>query len=360
MNRSIALLSMTFLGLGCESENTVKRIDDNNGGVPTYGDVSGRVCDPTGFTWLEGASVYANLADPETGYINEVRTTLSDDSGNWLLTDLLAGDIAQIFVQKGSDLIESHEVTVIKDRLIKLDTPSCFDPRTIKVAVVSGNYDNFDRVLDDMGFTDYSVVDGLNKSELVAFLSDPAAMAEFDLIFFNGGHVEDGVVYDLDAPDNETVALIRQNVEDYVTTGGRLYASDWAYDWVAQIWPSKIDFLGAEAKPDAAQLGTAQLVNAAIADYALNDFLGDADQRMSVDYDLPVWPPIVGTSSTVSVHLTGTIEYRENSVTLAQSSSPLLVSFNVGEGKVVFSTFRLVANNNADTLRMMQYVMFAL
>ena len=71
MNRSFALLSLTILGLGCESENTVKRINDNDGGVPTYGDVSGRVCDPTGFTWLEGASVYANLADPETGYINE-------------------------------------------------------------------------------------------------------------------------------------------------------------------------------------------------------------------------------------------------------------------------------------------------
>ncbi|MCK6522989.1 hypothetical protein L6R49_16300, partial [Myxococcota bacterium] len=91
MNRSIALLSLTAFAIGCESENNVRQINDNDGGVPTYGDVSGRVCDPTGFTWLAGASVYANLTDPETGYINEVRSTVSDDSGNWLLTDLLAG-----------------------------------------------------------------------------------------------------------------------------------------------------------------------------------------------------------------------------------------------------------------------------
>ena len=65
-------------------------------------------------------------------------------------------------------------------------------------------------------------------------------------------------------------------------------------------------------------------------------------------------------SDSVSVHLTADVEYRNGDIILYQSNSPLLVSFNGGGGRVVFSSYRMVANDDAEMLKVMKYVMFAL
>lgn len=360
MNRSILALALLMAACG-PSDNTIHSRNDNDGGEPTYGDLAGRVCDPTGIAWLEGATVYVNVKDAQ-GYISSILSTTTDAEGRWTLVDVPVGQNSTVFVQKGNEIIESHEVEVVRNRTVTIPEPVCFDPRELKIALVSGNYDDFDRVLDNMGISDYTMLDGLDKGALVAFLSSEEAMSEYDMIFFNGGHVEEGVIYDSENPDNPDLPIIRENLEAYLDAGGRVYASDWAYDWIAQIWPNKVDFLGAEQAPNDAQLGTTQRVDAVISDYALSQFMEDADGSMSVLYDLPVWPPIAGTNSSVSVHLTGTVEYRESGTLLYQYSSPLLISYNVGpnNGKLVYSTFRLVANNNEELIRLMQYVMFAL
>lgn len=360
MNRSLPLLVLFAVACG-PSDNQIHNINDGDGAPPTYGDITGRSCDPSGIAWLEGATVYVNVMNAD-GYISEILSTTTDAQGYWTLVDVPTGQDTVVYVQKGNEIVESHEVEVVQNRTVYIPEPTCFDPRVLKIALVTGNYDDFDRVLDNMGISDYTLIDGLDKGNLVQFLSNGEALAEYDLLFFNGGHVEEGVVYDSEDPSNPDLAVIRETLADYLDAGGRIYASDWAYDWVAQLWPEKVDFLGAEAAPNDAQLGTTQRVDGVIADYALAQFMGKDTEGMQVLYDLPVWPPIAGTSSSVSVHLTGTIEYRDSGTLLYQYSSPLLVSFNVGpnNGKVVFSTFRLVANNNEDLIRMMQYVMFAL
>lgn len=359
MTRSLPLL--VLLAGACTPDNELRNLNDNEGGEPTYGDISGRACDPSGVSWLAGATVYVNVMNAE-GYISEIISTTTDAEGYWTLVDVPTGQDTVVYIQKGNEVVESHDVDVVRNRTVTIPEPTCFDPQELKIALIAGNYDDFDRVLENMGISDYTMIDGLDRGTLVQFLSSQEAMAEYDMIFFNGGHVEEGVVYDHENPSNPDLSVIRDNLKSYLDAGGRVYASDWAYDWVAQIWPDKVDFLGAEAAPNDAQLGTTQRVDAIISDYALAEFMESEDQTFSVLYDLPVWPPIAGAGSAVSVHLTGTIEYRESGTLLYQYSSPLLVSFNVGlnNGKVVFSTFRLVANNNQDLIRMMQYVMFAL
>jgi len=349
---------LLLLALGCESENVLHRTNETEAVVIGYGDVSGRVCDPTGYTWLEGATVYANLYD-NLGWLEDVVSTTTDETGYWALRDLPDAADVEIFIQKGTEVVETHEVKIRAGRVTKIDEPACLDPATLDIAVISGNYDDFDRVLDHMGITDYAIIDGLDQNELTSFLTSPEAMADYDLLFFNGGHIEEDIVWTSDST-NTTPAEVQENLRQFVVEGGHVYASDWAYDVIVQTWPDKLDFLGAEGFPDDAQLGTTQTVNAAITNYSLATFMEDEDQYLPITYDLPVWPPLVNVSNTVSIHLTADIEYRENGVVNYQAGSPLLVSFNGGGGRVVFSSFRMVANDNEDVIKVMKYVMFAL
>lgn len=347
-----------LLALACAPESTLHRTNETDPVIEGVGDISGRVCDPTGYTWLEGATVYANLYDAE-GWLVDVKSTTTDETGYWALRELPTGVVHDIRIQKGTEVVEEHEIEVRNGKITTLDEPACLDPSTLDIAVISGNYDDFDRVLDHMGITTYDIVDGLDQGVVTSFLMNPEEMAEYDLIFFNGGIIEEDVIYTKDA-GNTDVPMIHDNLRAFVEDGGHIYASDWSYDVVTQVWPGRIDFLGAEASPDAAQLGATQTVNAAITNYSLSQFMEDEDQYLPISYDLPVWPPIVAVGGTTSVHLTADVEYRENGVVNYQAGSPLLVSFNGGGGRVVFSSFRLVANDNDDVIKVMKYVMFAL
>jgi hypothetical protein len=273
------------------------------------------------------------------------------------------------------------------------------------VAVITGDYDDFQDVLQHMGFANYELIDGLFAAEMSGFLMDLDTMLQYDIIVFNGGHVEEGLIYempededdddgpgsifddtgsppddsedegsedpgdalDTGAPDDgddepePTVyeyEVIRNNIKAYVEAGGAIYASDWAYDVVEQTWPEAINFVGADEIPDAAQLGEYGIVNAAVSDAALAEWL-DSDYTQ-VEFDLPVWPPIEGVADTVSVHLTGSIDYREGINIYTVAASPLLVSFTVGDGKVAYSTFRVAKNADADIILTLQYMMYSL
>lgn len=353
------MLVLLMAAMACVPDQEIRSLNDPPPVIPTAADLSGRVCDPTGYTWLEGAQVYANLFD-EDGAVMDVRMTTTDAEGYWTLLDVPAHYTVNVYVQKGSTIIEEHSLDLVADRLNEIEPPACLDPSTLDIIVVSGNYDDFDRVLEKMGINDYASIDGRDLNELLSFLSSPSDMAEYDLIFFNGGFVEDGVIYDLENPDNPEVVAVRANIKEFVVNGGDIYASDWAYDVVSLVWPGKVDFVGADATPDAAQKGTSQVVNAAVNNSALAEFMEMESPYTPIVYDLPVWPPVVASSATVSNHLVANVEYREGELIQNVTNSPLLFSFNGGGGRVVYSSFRLVSNDDDDLIKVMKYVMFAL
>jgi hypothetical protein len=326
--------------------------------APENGVVQGRVCDPSGRTWLADALVYTHLTTGD-GRIVETATAYSDRDGYWYIDDLPPERAYTFYVQHGDDLIETHDVFVDDGAEVVLEEPDCFDPLQLDVAVVSGDYDNFDLVLDDMGFANYHLVDGVTESELATFLLDLEAMNTYDIIFLNGGHVEENIIYDLedgDAP--EQVAMIRQNLYDYVQAGGTLYASDWAYDAVETIWPDRIEWVGDDAVPDDAQHGEYDLVTANIRDAAMADWLGRA--TLEVEFDLPVWPPMESVAGSVTTHLEGNISYRVGTNSYDVAQAPIMASFTSGEGRVVFSSFRVAKNGSPDMLLILQYMMYNL
>jgi hypothetical protein len=342
-------------------------INDGTGDEP--GQISGRICDPSGRSWLADAMAYTNVI--VDGRLTGTRVAYSDRDGFWLLDDLPGEEYYQVFVQHGSEILFDEEVYVTAGQTTQLDEPDCFDPLELKVAIVTGDYDDFQIVLQQMGFANYTVFDGLVtgtdvcdicEDNLRNFLLDDEWMQQFDIIMLNGGHVEEDIIYNWD-PENGNDGdsdAIMGNILAFVQNGGSIYASDWAYDAVEVGWPSRIEFLGDDTKPNSAQSGDQQLVQAAISDSALAAWLGSEDSRVDIEYDLPVWPAIESAEDTVSVHISGSVDVRMGTYTDTLNASPLLTSFNDGQGKVVYATFRVAKNASSDMLLILQYMMYSL
>lgn len=347
--------------------------------VPDYvavnpGELSGRVCDDSGKTWLQDATVYTHVKDGDR--IIDTRVAYTDRDGYWLIEDLPAERNYDVFIQYGSDRMwdqENYGVWLSDGQKLELDEPDCFDPLQIDVAIVSGSYDDFALVLQNMGFGNYVEVDGLDDDELTGFLTDLDVLLSYDIIFFDGGHAEAGIFYE--EPEDDDAGLghgdgegdtaetplhdeVQANLQAYVSAGGAIYASDWSYDIVEQTWPDRLDFVGDDSKPDAAQLGEYGLINAAVSDSSLASWL-DTDY-IQVEFDLPVWAPIESTTDSVSIHLAGNVSYRVGTSTYSLPTAPLLVSFTSGEGKVVYSTFRVAKNASTEMLLVLQYMMYNL
>ena len=355
MLRSVSqasLLLTTILGVGCNEASFFVKGEGEPAG-PRDGSISGRVCDPSGRTWLSDATVYTHLIDA-SGSLYDTKIVFTDRDGKWIIEALPPEVTYDVYVQYGDDVIDMFSVDVADGANVLLEEPDCFDPLALDVAVVTGDYDSFDSVLDNMGFANYKLVDGLDNTALTGFLGDVEGMKAYDIIFFNGGHIEEGVIYGLD--DVTADPALMMNVQEYVNGGGAIYASDWAYDVVETAWPDRIDFVGDDESPDAAQVGEYGVVQATVADAALAEWL-DAS-TMSIEYDLPVWPPIETVDPSVTAHLRGGVTYRVGTETYSLADVPLLVSFTSGEGKVVFSTFRVAKNGSSEMLQVLQYIMY--
>jgi hypothetical protein len=321
------------------------------------GAIKGRVCDPSGRTWLADAQAYVNIVNGD-GVIVDTKIAYSDVDGHWQIGELPAEREYTYFVQYGPEVLSTETIWLGDGETYEIADPDCFDPLALDVAIVTGDYDDFNLVLNEMGFANYVLVDGLDVSELTDFLDDPNELAKYDIIFFNGGFVEDGVIYDIEDPTNLEPSQRIANIVSYVENGGSIYASDWAYDVVEIGWPDRADFVGADEIPDDAQVGDYETVTAAVSDTSLAEFLGSS--YLDVTYDLPVWPPVQSVSASVSVHVTGSVPYSEGLSDYTLTSVPLLYSFNAGAGRVVFSTFRVARNANDDVVATLQYMMYRL
>lgn len=351
----VALVALTALTAGCNDTALIYKPKEVVTTEP--GSINGRVCDPSGRNWLADAVAYVNLTD-DNGVIYDTMESYSDEDGRWDLVDLPGDRTYHLYVQSGDTMLYDEEIYLASGDTYSLDEPDCFDPQNLNIAIVTGLYDDFDRVLQQLGFTNYTLVDGESTEAANAFFGDLDGMDAYDLIFLNGGFTEDGVLYNLTDATDPVPEENLVNLRSYVQAGGSVYASDWAYDAIERGWPDRLDWVGADETPNDAQTGNYDVVSAAVSDTSMAEYLGSS--YVSIEYDLPVWPPIENTSTSVSVHLTGNVSYSDGLDDYTLTSVPMLVSFNDVQGKVVFSTFRVIPNTGDDVLAILQYMLYDL
>ena len=273
------LVSVLVLSVSCgpPSDHTV----DEGGGNPndpqnpclgdlcvnfcptgTRTSISGVVTAPNGIDPIPSALVYVPRAFEEfpqevgceiCGDIlsNAFVLTKTEADGSFTLSpvptrqDAQPGDTVPVVVQKGRfrkvlalPIEAPCEANAIADGVFRLPGKNDGMDTIPRIAVATGDYDSMECVLMRFGLEvgsfdlfEGSAFGGLGgTSTLPGFdglLRDLPRMKGYNIIFINC--TNDTFEDMLNDP------AIRQNVRDYVGSGGRLYVTDWSYDWIEQV-----------------------------------------------------------------------------------------------------------------------------
>ena len=320
--------------------------DDDAGELTFDGQITGRVCDPAGADgggWVAGAYVYTSYDSDFDGVDDTTSEDTTDSDGRFLLEGLPTGREYIVSVVKGS--FEASFTVMLTTGTYELPEDECM-LEAPNIAVVMGEYDRIEDIIANMGL-DYTTYNGRwGETEYLDFLKDPAAMAEYDIIFFNCGITETWTDSDIDRE------VIRENIRSFVNAGGSIYVSDWAYLFVELPFPEKIAFYGEEdSMPGAPRLGRSDTVEGAVIDLTMQAIVGSG--VADINFEVDMWVVVESISDGVSPLIEATVEVSDllgsfNTLT----DVPIAARFEMGTagGRAIFTSFH--NENEATTLDM--------
>lgn len=268
-------------------------------------------------------------------------------------------------------------------------------PAATRMAVVTGSFDSVQAVLAKLGFGTLSQAGQLELGSEQFDLFDgddtlPASYPEFVALFQDGDSsgrpdIFNYAIVFLNCGLDESVGADParlQILRDYVSQGGRLYVSDLAYDFVEQVFPEYIDFEGsagtAAASAEsfgAAELGQDGITSDATLDPQLQAWLGgvtcgsggsclNSNGTATIEGFLSGWAVMAGAHtsapSSVRVWVNGPVTF-DGQATPVQR--PLTVGFNVGSGRVTYTSYHnepFGAAGFVPVERILQFLVFEL
>lgn len=303
--------------------------------TPGLSNVEGQICANEAGIWLAGATVSVQAS----GTTFATETALD---GQFVLRGLPPGSY-ELSVKKGA-FSTKVSITTEANKTSKLGAPLC-TPSNIPIAVVSGNFDATQKVLTRLKFSNLTIYKGyIAHNDIkdmpanfdgnwVSHLLDGASpgIFQYRIVVFNSG-LETEQLGDIGSvARNQRLQTLRR----YVQEGGRVYLSDWAYELIAGGFGSPIDFYGNDDVPDTVHnAGIQTLEGARIADTHLQQLLGG--DRVDLEISSPDTVVINDVQDDATVYMTADIDLSVNGNTV--TNSPLLVSFPIGSGNVVYTT----------------------
>lgn len=354
---------------------------DNGGGIPPTGTVEGVVLTPNGTDPVSLALIYHEDTS-QPGNMGE--SDESEPDGSFQLTGIPIG--LQTFIlqsgifEKTFTFDVQEGMNTLPSGLTTLDAGDASN-----MLVVTGQYDVIENVLAKLGLgsTDVSgnlvlgseqfdLVDGAGKLDdgeymnFDEFFATPSNFDAYRTIFLNCGNDYEMEFF----ADADAVAKLKSWVE----AGGRLYCTDWSYDFCEQLWPEMVSFEttdgtgdGLEATagaPNEAQLGASQsTIQATIADAFMLSWLDgrgadNGDGTIDVTDWLPAWTVIKEVDDAVKVWASGEVAFGFPTTT---ETRPLTISFDAGSGSVLFSSYHTEEFASTELTpqdRVLQYLIF--
>ena len=252
-----------------------------------------------------------------------------------------------------------------------------------RTAIVTGDFDTVEQLIQEVSIITSVVaeielfdgyIDGAHfETEVGSATSPPAQQVEdllraettsgldfFDTVFLACGMR--GVaerVYNGVAEDDHLVidATVVNNVFSAVSHGQRLYFSDWTYDLLEAAWPEKVDWLGSDGELDAAQRGSAGSVNARVVNQELADFMQiGLGEQIEVIFNQGGWVVIESVADDVDVLVEADITYDDpDTGEPVTRTSPLVVAFDSGSGRVVYTSFHNEAQITDDARNVLRF-----
>lgn len=327
-----------------------------------HGAVRGTIVLPDGTTPVAGAWVYvppvgAPADSPPEDAVASTRTAVD---GTFSLLDAPVGE-QEIRLAKGA---WRKTVAVTVPAAASVDVPTS-DTGLVattegglpQIAVVTGRFDRLQDVLAKLGVGEldasgrvttetapFDLYDGdgaLGEAfpEASDLFADPTLLATYRLIVLNCGAGETPL------DDPATAA----NLRAFVAAGGRLLATDWAYDFLEQSVPEAVDYLGDGADPGVAETrGAAEVgesvtfVSATPLDETCAAWLAARSALTSgnlrVSGFLPSWAVIDSAGAGATAWLEAPVSWAGGAGT-----RPLAVTAPHGDGLVTVASFRTVS-----------------
>ncbi len=280
------------------------------------GSLVGRICDPSGNGWVVGARVWVD----DGGVIVE---TTTDENGAFRL-DGLTGGTHDVHVEKGSWSAVLEDADVIDGVTMSLPDDLCLSDDDVTVGVIPGLYDSVEVLLNDLGI-DY---ESINDPQ--SLWNDPTELERFDVIFANCSEGEFGVA-----------SWNQANVADWVHQGGSLYASDYAFWLVEQVYPNMIEFAGNDNDRYGPATGASGSTTADVLDPAMQGVVGGPTAH--IDYDLGAWMQMDATVSSQTL-----VQGQPPAFSGHSGLQPMVSRQFVGDGQVIYTTFHNEAQVTAD------------
>lgn len=186
-------------------------------------------------------------------------------------------------------------------------------------------------------------------------LENRVMLMQYDIVFMNcGADIADPLDTDMVLDDPR----VRENLRAFVDGGGRFFATDRAYDAVEAFAPAYVDFMGgangltASREPRAAaEVGIGEeRATGRVLDTQLRDWLGEIGALQGVDM-IPIqgflsdWAVIDETNAMggAKVWIEGEVPWYEGAaMTERRGVQPLTVTFEIGCGRTLFSSYHTV------------------
>jgi hypothetical protein len=355
----------------------------SGGGINTAAaaHLKGKVVAPEGTIPISGALVYVAPqpppAIPDGVYCDPcvhldagiAYTTTAPDGTFDLGTDVGTG---YLVVQKGA-FRRVRPITVAKGSqdvpLAMTTMPPKMDKAggddIPKIAVVLGAWDPIELVLARMGLEAKITTDFLGKAQVLSadatsfaiyglhnlgetspypdgytLLSNPAELNKYQMVFIpcsgssnlgdpGGGPQCSGVF--------ASSPSVLANLQNFTKKGGKVYVSDWSYEYVRQVFPGFVSWQGEDTQiGSACQNGGGDQAAPPI-DKDLDDWL--KAQGQSLDTVKDAWTTITGVHTHADTDAQGQPVMETPKVWVHASGNPATTSFKYGCGRVLYSTY---------------------
>ncbi|HND09491.1 MAG TPA: hypothetical protein PKO07_06640 [Pseudomonadota bacterium] len=345
---------------------------------PSTGKLTGKVVAPEGTIPISGALVYvvpyAPTAIPDAVYCDKCvhipdgtpHTTTKPDgtfeldasTGNYYLVVQKGAfrRVRQISIVEGAQQIPKDKTTLpaITDKMNGDDIP--------KIAVVVGAWDPIEVVLARMGLKATISKDLLGKAQVLAkdapafaiyglqglglpspypsvntLLTDPKELGKYHILFLpcSGGTNQMDTGPKCTGVFN-TDARVKSNLADFVAKGGRIYVSDWSYEYVRQVFPGYITWRGESTQIGSACSGGGGNQSVYKKESGLDAWLQAQGKSLSEVKD--AWTAIASVQDKMDIDADGKMSKITPKVWV-ETTSPVTASVQHGCGRVLYTTY---------------------
>ncbi len=339
---------------------------------PAVAQLKGKVVAPQGTMPISGALVYLGPADPIPDGVycdrcvelpSGVPFTFTNPDGSFDLGAYTTGK-QDLVVQKGQfrrirsfDVVAGDQNVPIELTTLPKKTDAAEGDNIPKMAVVQGAWDALEITLAKLGLAELEpgfilgsqVKAGTANFTMIndrnSFLSNSAELAKYHIVFIPCHNNSGGTTCDDTTSADPT---IQKNLQDFVAAGGKLYVTDYSYDYLVQPFPDYVNWVDQSGQIGSACQSNPYDAPATVKDPSMKAWLAALGVTSFEVKDS--WTIIDKVSPVQTTDLDG------NPVTVTPKiwvegavpnvgTKPTTVSFVRSCGRVLFSTYHTESGN---------------